>query len=401
MTGRLRIQAFSAVIAAAGIGTGVARDAQGQSYNPSEGGALTSSRPSSNSLNRLNRVGFSNIGSTQSNALSASLVSRRGMSRSADLIRGGFAQGTPVSANLGLSRLPSTKPAASGSWIQRIPGTRSVRTDFRRSRNLPWRVRSPVLDTLFSRHSVANQIDELPFSASAALAWRQDFVASSVSEGSNSDREAGNDMLAPAPGTDAKELSAGDLLNQRLSLRRHGLVFKGRAEFRAGNYQRAFGQFVMAASIGVETEPDPQRLVLLTSIAAGNYARGANVLSRLLEEGPGPFVSDGYGIDWLYPESIEIDGVEISGRELFERHMSQLRAFRARSSGDASPLVLYPYALWLMGEERAARQATRDVIDKAPQREVALVAQRMLDRLEQRPSPSKTDWSEVWSDLLR
>lgn len=285
--------------------------------------------------------------------------------------------------------------------MRKMGVSRDHREQLSWQRRQPGRGRSPVLDTLFSRHSMANQIDELPFSASAALAWRHDFVASSASEPSNGGWESRNDVLEPVPSTDAKALSAGDLIQQRLALRRHGLVFKGRAEFGAGNYQRAFGQFIMAASIDVDTEPDPQRLVLLTSIAAGNYARGATILSRLLEEDPGPFVNDGYGIEWLYPESNEIDGVEISGRDLFTRHMNQLRAFRARAFGDASPLVLYPYALWLMGDERTARQAIRDVIEKAPQPEVALVAQRMLDHLDQRSSPSKTDWSEVWSDLLR
>ncbi|MCZ6684282.1 MAG: hypothetical protein O7B26_13960 [Planctomycetota bacterium] len=200
---------------------------------------------------------------------------------------------------------------------------------------------------------------------------------------------------------ESNQRSLSDALNDRIALRRETLIHKGRAEFQAGNYQRAFGQFVLASSIADGATKDPRRLVLLSSIAAGNYSRGAKAFAALLEEDAGLFVDDYYGVEWLYPESIEIGDGTLTREQLFERHVYQLRAFRSRAYGDASPIVIYPYVLWVKGKRHNARLAAQDIIDKAAHSVVAEMARRTLAKMNQQKAEPDSSWSSVWTELLR
>jgi len=265
-------------------------------------------------------------------------------------------------------------------------------------------MRNDALITLYSRHAAPDRIDSLPYSAGAVFSSRNDFVAS---DGGFRSQDPGTNLQATmrsdgdvATG-EIHQMSVGDVLDARIAQRRETLIHKGQAEFQVGNYQRAFGQFVLASSIADGAAKDPRRLVLLSSIATGNYARGAKAFAALLEEDPELFVDDYYGIEWLYPESIEIGEHTMTGEQLFERHVYQLRAFRSRAYGDASPVVIYPYVLWVKGKHLEAKLAAQDIVDKAAHSVVADVARRILARMNQQEAEPDSNSSSVWTELLR
>ncbi|UCG32594.1 MAG: hypothetical protein JSU68_13130 [Phycisphaerales bacterium] len=210
-----------------------------------------------------------------------------------------------------------------------------------------------------SQYLVATDVTDLPFSREAALRGSADVTAVGGQE--NQGKAYLANMFAENLDAPDEDLSLDEALHRRIAWRREMLINKARAEFQEENYQRAFSQFVLADRVEGATDKNPKRLVVLSSIAAGNYSRGALELALLMAEDPGLFADPYYGVDFLYTDPA-----------LFERHVDKLANVRSRNVGELTPWLLYAYALWLTGDTREATRTAEFLIENVS--EPSLVA---------------------------
>lgn len=347
---------------------------------PSSG--VSASRPR-NVTNRLNRVGFqSGVGLATSR--SPTTVARATGNPLAGM-SGGYAQGAAYSASAGASFGPS----ASAGFARRQTGTRSYGgggLGAAASRRRAPRGLFDIRQLPMSRYLISNEISDLPFSRGAAVLGSQDIT---VPDAGAAGGVSGVLPAWPSGGEPAltEEMSLGQVLHRRIAWRQELLINKARAEFQEGNYQRAFGQFLLADRIEGAAEKDPKRLVVLSSIAAGNYSRGALELAKLLGEDLALFTDRHYGIDWLY-----------SDPALFREQLEGLRWVCARNDGDREPWLLYAYALWQVGDSKEAMSAARAVMETEPKPAPPLPAltQRLMAGISGRPALSSEEDHPLW-----
>jgi tetratricopeptide (TPR) repeat protein len=221
----------------------------------------------------------------------------------------------------------------------------------------------------------------LPFSASVALASRDNFLPTDGGTGAAAPNQELPSPEATATGGESLE----EILQQRMTWRQELLIDKGIAEFAAGNYQSAFSQFVLADSIAGASDKNPQRLIVLCSIAAGNYSQGALALTKLLDEDPTLFTDPSFGVDRLYED-----------RGLFKVHVLKLRADREHDDGDAMPWLLLVYALWLDGNPQEAAEIGQKLMENTTDPILTRITKRLVAGVSGRPIDNARDVKPVW-----
>ena len=216
-----------------------------------------------------------------------------------------------------------------------------------------------------SPYLVAADVADLPYSREAVLRGSADVTA--VGDATTQGGGYLADMFAADAGSADGDMSLDQALYRRIAWRREMLITKARAEFQEENYQRAFSQFVLADRIDGSTEKNPKRLVVLSSIAAGNYAQGALELALLMREDPGLFTDSYYGVNFLYADP-----------GLFQTHVDALATVRDRNDGELTPLLLYSYALWLTGDKREAALTGEFIIKNASDPSLVAAGESLL-----------------------
>lgn len=353
----------AAAILASGWGVTAAL---GQSFSTGVNGPRRS-RPQ-DQTNTLNRLGFQRgIGSRQ--------APPRPVSRS------GYRPGYQAAGGGALGGYGLTNPLSPQAYSTTPYGMRS-RSTLVHGQTGTQRLRGFSLDVLalnqrrprgqfqigevpMSQYLVATDVADLPFSREAAIRGSADITA--VGGGTAQDRGYLADMFVEDPDSAGEDLSLDEALYRRISWRREMLINKARAEFGEQNYQRAFSQFVLADRIEGPAEKNPKRLVVLSSIAAGNYSRGALELALLMGEDPELFTDPYYGVDFLY-----------SDPGTFVRHVDILAGVKDRNDGEMTPWLLYAYALWLLGETREANLAAEFIIHNVSEPSLVAAGESLL-----------------------
>ena len=351
-------------------------------FAPSSGSSLYANRPT-RTTNTQNRVGFQNVGQ-----------GRGGYSRPATNVArpmanpmGGFSASSvrPGSypASAGRRPLPGTGAAFAG----RPRGTRRVvfgDLGAMAAARRPPRGQLDVSRLPMSRYWGGSEANDLPFTAAAVREFSQDVTV--VDGGRGTGLVPGWPAALSAEEADPSQATPLDEVLQRRIVWRQGLlVSKGRAEFQEGNWQRAFSQFVLADRIEGDGEKNPKRLVVLSSIATGNFSLGSLELTRLLAEDATLFTEPYYGVDWLYTDPGQFRG-----------QLEELKDIHAREGGNPAPRLLYAYALWLAGESREAVRVAQAVIDDEPNPALAMSARQLLEGITGQPMAGSEQGDPAW-----
>ena len=338
--------------------------ALGQTFATGAGGPRRS-RPA-DQTNTLNRVGFQT-------GLRSGGGASRAVSRSGYRPRFQASGGSPLTASSTITNPLAYSTTAYGmgnrsTLVHSPTGTQRLRgfsLDEVAMRQRRPRGELDVGKVPMSPYLVATDVDELPYSREAALRGSADVTA--VGGATTQGGAYLVDMFAASPDSPDEEMSLDQALYRRIAWRREMLITKARAEFQEENYQRAFSQFVLADRIDGTTEKNPKRLVVLSSIAAGNYAQGALELALLIKEDPGLFTDPYYGVDYLYTDPA-----------LFQNHVDVLATVRNRNDGELTPWLLYAYALWLTGDTREATLTGEFIVKNAAEPSLVAAGESLL-----------------------